>query len=124
MSGRLSMLPSRCSQTRRLFAEIWHGLLEKPAGKKRTELERWLAGPEGHTALFAGRVLPFDEKACRSQSLPLSRRVAFGSLLTSLRRLCLVRNARHPTLRDQRFATFSTASKAGLGLPTRSNSSG
>jgi predicted nucleic acid-binding protein len=39
------------------------GLLEKPAGKKRRELERWFAGPEGPQALFAGRVLPFDETA-------------------------------------------------------------
>jgi len=44
-------------------AEIRRGLLEKPAGKKRNTLERWFSGPEGPQALFAGRVLPFDEKA-------------------------------------------------------------
>ncbi len=44
-------------------AEIRRGLLEKPAGKKRKELERWFSGPEGPQTLFAGRVLPFDEKA-------------------------------------------------------------
>ncbi|HXR34609.1 MAG TPA: type II toxin-antitoxin system VapC family toxin [Candidatus Binataceae bacterium] len=44
-------------------AEIRRGVLEKPAGKKRTQLESWFAGPEGPQALFAGRVLPFDEKA-------------------------------------------------------------
>jgi predicted nucleic acid-binding protein len=44
-------------------AEIRRGILEKPAGKKRRELERWFSGPEGPQALFAGRVLPFDEKA-------------------------------------------------------------
>lgn len=44
-------------------AEIWRGLLVKPAGKKRRELERWFAGPEGPQALFAGRVLPFNENA-------------------------------------------------------------
>jgi hypothetical protein len=38
-------------------------LLEKPAGKKRALLEAWFAGPEGPPALFAGRVLPFDENA-------------------------------------------------------------
>lgn len=43
--------------------EIRRGLLEKPAGKKRAALEAWFAGPEGPQALFAGRVLPFDEKA-------------------------------------------------------------
>jgi hypothetical protein len=45
------------------IAEIRRGLLEKPSGKKRQELERWFSGPEGPQALFAGRVLPFDEKA-------------------------------------------------------------
>ena len=44
-------------------AEIRRGLLEKPVGKKRKELERWFSGPEGPQALFAGRILPFDEKA-------------------------------------------------------------
>jgi predicted nucleic acid-binding protein len=44
-------------------AEIQRGLLEKPKGKKRTLLEVWFNGPEGPQALFAGRVLPFDEKA-------------------------------------------------------------
>jgi hypothetical protein len=45
------------------IAEIRRGLLVKPAGKKRRELERWFSGPEGPPALFAGRVLPFDENA-------------------------------------------------------------
>jgi hypothetical protein len=44
-------------------AEIRRGLLEKSAGKKRALLEAWFSGPEGPQALFAGRVLPFDEKA-------------------------------------------------------------
>jgi predicted nucleic acid-binding protein len=44
-------------------AEIRRGILEKPAGKKRRALERWFSGPEGPQVLFAGRVLPFDEKA-------------------------------------------------------------
>ena len=44
-------------------AEIRRGILEKPPGRKRSELERWFSGPEGPQALFAGRVLPFDEKA-------------------------------------------------------------
>ena len=45
------------------IAEIQRGLLEKPKGKKRALLEAWFTGPEGPQALFAGRVLPFDEKA-------------------------------------------------------------
>jgi predicted nucleic acid-binding protein len=44
-------------------AEIWRGVLEKSAGKKRHQLERWFAGQEGPQALFAGRILPFDDKA-------------------------------------------------------------
>ncbi len=45
------------------LAEVRRGILEKPAGKKRGALERWFSGPEGPQALFAGRVLPFDESA-------------------------------------------------------------
>lgn len=45
-----------------VVAEIWFGVLEKPTGRKRAQLERWFAGPEGPQSLFAGRVLPFDEK--------------------------------------------------------------
>lgn len=44
-------------------AEIGRGVMEKPAGKRQRELEKWFYGPEGPQALFAGRVLPFDEKA-------------------------------------------------------------
>jgi toxin FitB len=45
------------------LAKMRRGLLEKPAGKKRARLESWFSGPEGPQALFAGRLLPFDEKA-------------------------------------------------------------
>ena len=44
-------------------AEIRRGALEKPAGRRRDQLEVWFSGPEGPQALFAGRVLPFDENA-------------------------------------------------------------
>ena len=44
-------------------AEIQRGILELPAGRRRGDLERWFAGPEGPQALFTGRVLPFDENA-------------------------------------------------------------
>lgn len=45
-------------------AEIRRGILEKPVGKRRDQLEAWFFGPEGGPqSLFAGRVLPFDEKA-------------------------------------------------------------
>jgi predicted nucleic acid-binding protein len=44
-------------------AEIRRGVLEKPAGKRRDQLESWFSGPDGPQALFAGRILSFDEKA-------------------------------------------------------------
>ena len=44
-------------------AEIWRGVQERPAGRKRTELVRWFAGPSGPQSAFAGRILPFDEVA-------------------------------------------------------------
>lgn len=45
------------------IAEIHRGILEKQAGKKRAALETWFRGKEGPQSLFAGRILPFDEKA-------------------------------------------------------------
>jgi toxin FitB len=55
-------------------AEILRGVLEKPAGKRRRELEAWFSGPEGPHALFGGRVLPFDEQA----ALAWARMMATG----------------------------------------------
>ncbi|WP_407179142.1 PIN domain-containing protein [Bradyrhizobium sp. STM 3562] len=45
------------------LAEIRRGILEKPNGKRRAALDAWFSGPEGPQALFAGRILPFDDKA-------------------------------------------------------------
>jgi predicted nucleic acid-binding protein len=45
------------------LAEIWRGILEKVEGRRRRELEAWFSGPEGPQALFAGRILAFDEPA-------------------------------------------------------------
>lgn len=42
------------------IAEIQRGILEKPAGRRRDQLQVWFSGPEGIQALFAGRVLAFD----------------------------------------------------------------
>jgi toxin FitB len=55
--------------------EIRRGLLQKPKGKKRAQLEAWFTGPEGPQALFAGRVLAFDE----SSSLIWARLMADGT---------------------------------------------
>lgn len=44
-------------------AEVRRGVLEKPAGKRRDQLDAWFSGPQGPQALFAGRILFFDDKA-------------------------------------------------------------
>lgn len=44
-------------------AEIQRGILEKPPGRKHDALDAWFIGPEGPQMLFAGRILPFDERA-------------------------------------------------------------
>ena len=44
-------------------AELRRGVLEKSAGKRRRALEAWFDGPDGPRALFAGRILAFDEAA-------------------------------------------------------------
>jgi len=45
------------------LAELRRGVLQRPAGRKRRDLEAWFTGPAGPAALFAGRVLAFDERA-------------------------------------------------------------
>lgn len=45
------------------LAELRKGILEKPAGKRRNQLDSWFGGPQGPQALFAGRILPFDDRA-------------------------------------------------------------
>ncbi len=45
------------------IAELKRGVLEKEPGRKRRLLETWFDGPEGPSALFRNRVLPFDEAA-------------------------------------------------------------
>ncbi|MFN4089289.1 MAG: type II toxin-antitoxin system VapC family toxin [Alphaproteobacteria bacterium] len=45
------------------LAELRRGVLEKPPGRRRDRLDAWFDGPEGPQALFAGRILSFDEKA-------------------------------------------------------------
>ena len=59
-------------------AEIRRGLLEKPRGRKRAELEEWFAGPDGPQALFAGRVLPFEEKAALVWARLMAEGTAIG----------------------------------------------
>ena len=44
-------------------AEIWRGVEQVPSGRRRKELVSWFVGSSGPQRAFAGRVLPFDEKA-------------------------------------------------------------
>lgn len=57
------------------LGELRRGILEKPAGKRRDLLDGWFSGLHGPQALFAGRILSFDEKA----SLVWARLMADGS---------------------------------------------
>lgn len=45
------------------IGELWRGILELPASRKRRELEEWFHGPEGLLRLFSGRILSLDAKA-------------------------------------------------------------
>ena len=66
------------------MAEIRRGLLENLPGRKRRELEIWFSGPEGPQALFAGRVLPFDEKAALIWARLMAEGTATGRPRNSL----------------------------------------
>ena len=60
------------------LAEIRRGLLERPAGKRKDQLEAWFAGPEGPQALFAGRVLAFDDRAALIWARLMAEGAAMG----------------------------------------------
>ena len=66
------------------LAEIRRGVLEKPVGKKRKELEPWFDGPEGAQALFRGRVLAFDEKAALIWGRLMAQGTALGKPRSAL----------------------------------------
>ena len=59
-------------------AEIRRGILQMSRGRKRDGLEAWFAGPEGPQSLFAGRVLPFDERAALVWARLMAEGVAKG----------------------------------------------
>jgi predicted nucleic acid-binding protein len=63
------------------LAEIRRGILQMPRGRKRELLDAWFSGPEGPPVLFAGRILPFDEKA----GLIWARLMADGKIAGRLR---------------------------------------
>ena len=66
------------------LAEIYRGILEKPAGRKRNELDAWFSGPQGPRTLFAGRILPFDETAALIWSRLMAQGRARGRLRSGL----------------------------------------
>jgi predicted nucleic acid-binding protein len=60
------------------LAEVRRGLLERPAGKRKDQLEAWFSGPTGPQALFAGRVLPFDDRAALIWARLMAEGTAMG----------------------------------------------
>lgn len=60
------------------IAEVRRGVLEAPDGRKRRALDAWFSGPEGPSALFAGRVLPFDERAALAWARLMAEGTARG----------------------------------------------
>ncbi len=66
------------------LAEIHRGVLGKPMGKKRRQLEDWLKGPEGPQALFLGRVLALDEKAALIWARLMAEGIAAGKPRSAL----------------------------------------
>lgn len=65
-------------------AEVWRGVLDMPAGRRRQTLETWFSGPEGPQALFAGRVLAFDEEAALEWARLMSDGAASGQPRSAL----------------------------------------
>jgi hypothetical protein len=57
------------------IAELWRGVLQRAAGRRRRELEAWFTGSSGPEALFRGRILTFDIAA----ALEWARLMAEGS---------------------------------------------
>lgn len=65
-------------------AEIRRGILDMPPGRKRRALDAWFDGPEAPRALFAGRVLPFDDRAALLWAWLMSNGKAEGRPRSSL----------------------------------------
>jgi predicted nucleic acid-binding protein len=60
------------------LAEIWRGILQKPTGRKRRDLEVWFEGADGPGAQFRNRILPFDEAAALEWSRMMAKGTATG----------------------------------------------
>lgn len=66
------------------LAEIRRGILQKPEGRKRRELEAWYAGELGPKALFGTRVLTFDAAAAEAWAQLMAEGHRLGSPRSAL----------------------------------------
>ncbi|NOT41767.1 MAG: PIN domain-containing protein [Alphaproteobacteria bacterium] len=97
------------------LAEIERGVLERAAGRKRDDLEAWFRGPRGPKALFAGRILPFDERAAAELARLMAEGTATGRLRSAtdmiIAATAAANNCTVVTLNDRDFrgavATFN-----------------
>lgn len=92
------------------LAEIRRGILDKPPGRKREILEAWFSGPEGPPALFAGRTLPFDDRAALLWARLMSAGRAAGRPRSALDMIVAATAAAH----DCTVATDNERDFAGL----------
>lgn len=76
-------------------AEIQRGILQIAPGRRRRELETWFAGPEGPQALFAGRVLPFDERVALAWARLMAEGTASGRPRSALDMIIAATAATH-----------------------------
>lgn len=78
------------------LAEVWRGVLEAvPGSRRRRALETWYASPDGPPALFAGRVLPFEERAAAEWSRLMAEGTAAGRPRSALDMILAVTAAAH-----------------------------
>jgi toxin FitB len=93
-------------------AELRRSVLQKPAGKRRDELEAWFSGPDGPQSLFAGRVLSFDEKAALAWGRFMANGKAAGkprsALDTIVAAVAVVNNCMIVTDNEKHFADVKT----------------
>ncbi len=86
------------------LAEILKGIYLLPAGAKRTHLEAWF---DSMTASFAGKIVPFDEDACRTWGAFYAKHQQKGRLLSSFDSLIVATAIAHGhTLATRNAADF------------------
>ena len=95
------------------LAEIKRGILEKDAGRRRRDLEVWFAGAEGPSALFAGRILSFDEKVALEWARLMAGGTAAGRPRSALDMVVAATAAAH----DLTVATANERHFRDIGVP-------